>query len=80
MGELIEIEAKLLVNKTIAAGLKANPDHVAECLREAEATMNTKALERHRIVNGTPRLYDVRDSSISADLVELTFRAPTRHI
>lgn len=76
----MEIAATLLVNKTIAAGLKANPEHVAECLREAEATMNTQALERHRVVNGTPRLHDVRNSAISTDLVELTFHAPTRPI
>jgi hypothetical protein len=76
----MEIAATILVNKTIAAGLKANPDHVAECLREAEATMNTVALERHRIVNGTPRLHDVRNSAIGTDLVELTFHAPTRAI
>jgi hypothetical protein len=76
----VEIAATILVNKAIAAGLKANPAHVAECLREAEDTMNTVALARHRIVNGTPRLHDVRNSSISKDLVELTFRAPTRSI
>lgn len=74
----MEIAATILVSKTIAAGLKANPDHAAECLREAEATMNAKALERRRIVSGMPRLHDVRDSSLGKDLVELTFRAPTR--
>ena len=76
----MEIEASLLVTKTIAAGLKANPAHVHECLREAEATMNTEALKRRRIVNGTPRLHEVRNSAISAEHVELTFRAPTRPI
>jgi len=76
----VEIEASLLVTKTIAAGLKANPAHVQECLREAEATMNTEALKRRRIVNGTPRLYEVRNSAISADHVELMFRAPTRAV
>lgn len=76
----MEIEAKLLVTKTIAAGFKANPDHVTECLREAEATMNAKALERKRIVAGTPRLHDVRDTPLGKNLVELTFRAPTRSI
>lgn len=76
----MEIESKLLVNKAIAAGLKANPDHVAECLREAEASMNMLALKRGRMVNGTPRLHDVRDSAITKDCVELTFRAPTRAI
>lgn len=76
----MEIESKLLVNKTIAAGLKANPDHVQECLREAEATMNMVALKRGRMVNGAPRLYDVRDSALAKDCVELTFRAPTRAI
>ncbi|MCY1241367.1 hypothetical protein D9M72_542640 [compost metagenome] len=76
----MEIAATILVNKAIAARLKANPEHVAECMREAEATMNTKALERHRIVNGTPRLHSVQDSAIGKDLVELTFRAPTRAI
>jgi len=76
----MEIEARLLVNKVIAAGLKSNPSHVSECLREAEATMNTIALERKRIVNGTPRLHDVRESALSKDCVELTFRAPTRAI
>jgi hypothetical protein len=76
----MEIESTLLVNKTIAANLKANPAHVSECLREAEAAMNVKALERKRIVNGTPRLHDVRDSALSKDHVELTFRAPTRAI
>lgn len=76
----MEIESKLLVNKTIAAGLKSNPAHVAECIREAEASMNVVALERKRIVNGTPRLHDVRESALSKDCVELTFRAPTRAI
>lgn len=74
------IEASLLVAKNIAAGLKANPGHVRECIREAEATMNTEALKRRRIVNGTPRLHEVRNSAISADHVELTFRAPTRPV
>lgn len=76
----MEIESKLLVTKAIAAGLKANPAHVAECLREAEATMNTVALKRGRMVNGTPRLYEVANSAISNDHVELTFRAPTRAV
>lgn len=76
----MEIAAIIIVNKAIAAGLKANPDHVAECLREAEATMNLAALERHRIVSGTPRLQDVRDSAIAKDCVELRFHAPTRAI
>jgi len=76
----MEIESRILVNKAIASGLKANPDHVAECIREAEAAMNVVALERRRIVNGIPRLYDVRDSALSKDSVELTFRAPTRVI
>lgn len=76
----MEVESKLLVNKAIAEGLKANPDHVQECLREAEAAMNVVALERKRIVNGTPRLHDVRESALSKDHVELTFRAPTRAI
>jgi hypothetical protein len=76
----MEIESRILVNKTIASGLKANPDHVAECIREAEAAMNVVALERRRIVNGIPRLYGVRDSALSKDSVELTFRAPTRAI
>jgi hypothetical protein len=76
----MEIESRLLVTKTIAAGLKANPEHVHECIREAEAAMNVIALERRRIVNGTPRLHDVRNSAISNEHVELTFRAPTRTI
>ena len=76
----MEIESRILVHKTIASGLKANPEHVAECIREAEATMNVIALERRRIVNGAPRLHDVRSSAISAEHVELTFRAPTRAI
>jgi len=76
----MEISAILLVTKTIAAGLKANPEHVQECLREAEATMNTEALKRKRIVSGTPRLHEVRDSSFGKDLVELRFHAPTRAI
>jgi len=76
----MEVESKLLVNKTIAAGLKSNPSHVTECLREAEAAMNVVALARKRIVNGTPRLHEVRQSALSKDSVELTFRAPTRAI
>lgn len=76
----MEIESTLLVTKAIAEGLKANPAHVTECLREAEAAMNTAALERRRIVNGTPRLHEVRASALSRDHVELTFRAPTRAI
>jgi len=76
----MQIESKLLVNKTIAAGLKSNPEHVAECIREAEAAMNVIALGRKRIVNGTPRLHEVRESALSKDCVELTFRAPTRAI
>jgi hypothetical protein len=76
----MEIESTLLVNKAIASGLKSNPAHVAECVREAEATMNTKALERHRIVSSTPRLHDVKGSALGNDLIELTFRAPTRSI
>ena len=76
----MEIESKLLVNKTIAAGLKSNPAHVAECIREAEASMNVVALERKRIVNGIPRLHEVRESALRKDCVELTFRAPTRAI
>ena len=76
----MEIESTLLVNKAIAAGLKSNPAHVSECLREAEAAMNAKALERKRIVSGLPRLHDVRNSALTKDCVELTFRAPTRAI
>jgi len=76
----MEIESKLLVTKAIAAGLKANPAHVHECIREAEATMNVVALQRKRIVNGTPRLHEVANSAISAEHVEMTFRAPTRAI
>jgi hypothetical protein len=76
----MEIESKLLVSKAIAAGLKANPAHVAECIREAEASMNVIALERRRMVAGTPRLHDVRNSALSNEHVELTFRAPTRTI
>ena len=76
----MQIESKLLVNKAIAAGLKSNPEHVAECIREAEAAMNVIALGRKRIVNGTPRLHEVRESALSKDCVELTFRAPTRAI
>ena len=76
----MEIAAIVLVSKAIAEGLKANPDHVAECLREAEAAMNAKALERRRIVSGTPRLHEVSGSSISKDLVELRFLAPTRAV
>lgn len=76
----MEISATLLVTKTIAAGLKANPAHVQECVREAEATMNTVALTRGRMVNGVPRLHSVDNSAISNEHVELTFRAPTRAI
>lgn len=76
----MEIAATVMISKAIAEGLKANPDHVTECLREAEAAMNAKALERRRIVSGTPRLHDVRDSALSKDLVELRFLAPTRSI
>jgi len=76
----MEIAATILVTKAIAANLKANPDHVQECIREAEATMNTMALQRKRVVSGTPRLHEVRSSALSNELVELTFRAPTRAI
>lgn len=76
----MEVSATLLVTKAIAAGLKANPEHVQECIREAEASMNTVALKRGRIVNGTPRLHSVEGSAISNDHVELTFRAPTRAV
>lgn len=76
----MQIESTLLVTKTIAAGLKANPDHVQECVREAEAAMNMVALKRGRMVNGVPRLHGVDGSAISGEHVELTFRAPTRAI
>lgn len=76
----MEISATLLVTKTIAAGLKANPGHVQECIREAEASMNAVALKRGRMVNGVPRLHSVDNSAISNDHVELTFRAPTRAV
>ena len=76
----MEVESTLLVSKAIAEGFKRNPQHVQECLREAEASMNVVALERRRIVSAVPRLHEVRGSSVGRDLVELTFRAPTRAV
>lgn len=76
----MEIEVTLLVTKAIAEGLKANPAHVHECVREAEAGMNAEALKRRRLVSSTPRLHTISQSPISKQHLELTFRAHTRSI
>ena len=74
----MDVGVTILVSKAVAEGLKSNPDHVQECIREAEASMNVVALGRKRIVAAMPRLIDVRDSSLGKGLVELRFQAPTR--
>jgi hypothetical protein len=76
----MEISATILVHREVAAGLPKHPEHVEECIREAESAMNVKALERHRIVSGRPRLVEIRDSAIAKDQLELRFQAPTRSL
>lgn len=76
----MDVGVTIVVSKAIAEGLKSNPDHVQECVREAEASMNVVALERKRVVSAVPRLVQVSDSSFGKDLVELRFQAPTRAV
>ena len=74
----MDVGVTIVVSKAIAEGLKSHPEHVQECIREAEASMNVVALGRKRVVAAMPRLVDVRDSSLGRDLVEIRFQAPTR--
>lgn len=73
----MEIAAKIIVTKAIAEGFQAHPEHVEECVREAEATMNVEALKRRRMVSERPRLVDIGQSTFGDDLLELTFHAQT---
>ena len=71
-----EVQAKVLVTKTVAEGMPSNPEWVRECMRSAAESMDELALERGRITSEPPRLVDSRDTRLG--YVELTFTAPTR--
>ena len=76
----MDVSAKVLVTKNVAAGLKRNPSHVRECMAQAEAAMNATASERGRRIAHAPRLVEVRTSEVASDLVELRFQAATQSI